>query len=119
MLRCRATASASSSAAPMARPGCTVWRRESRSAPTPAGTGRAALAPLVHAAALTRLALAPDGSKALTFDGRCLRVWDLTAGEPLAPDGPAGEEGAVPSPDGKRLARIQDDVVQLHDSAGK
>jgi WD40 repeat protein/tetratricopeptide (TPR) repeat protein len=74
---------------------------------------------LYHGGPLRHLAISPDGSRALTFDGRTVRVWDLTAGEPPAPAGPPSEAGAVWSPDATRLARIQGDTVQLHDATGK
>ncbi len=77
------------------------------------------LSPLFHAGPLHHLAVAPDSSRALTFDGRTLRVWDLTAGEPLAPAGPPAEAGSFWNADATRVARIQGDTVQLHDAAGK
>jgi WD40 repeat protein/tetratricopeptide (TPR) repeat protein len=75
--------------------------------------------PFFHTSPLRSLAIAPDSSRALTFDGRTLRIWDLTAGEPLAPTGAPPEAGAVWSADGKRVARILGDTVQLYESAGK
>jgi WD40 repeat protein/tetratricopeptide (TPR) repeat protein len=77
------------------------------------------LPPLFHSGPLRSLAIAPDSSRALTFDGRTVRVWDLTAGEPLSPAGPTSEPGAVWSDDGTRVARIQADSMQLQDAAGK
>jgi WD40 repeat protein/tetratricopeptide (TPR) repeat protein len=73
---------------------------------------------LYHGGPLHRVAISPDSSRALTFDGRAVRVWDLTAAEPLAPAGPPSEAGAVWSPDATRVARIQGNTVQLHDATG-
>src|SRR5262249_16882657 len=55
-------------------------------------------------------------SRGLTFDGQIVRVWDLTAGESLAPEGPA-EDGATYSHDGRRLARVAGDTVQVYDTS--
>jgi WD40 repeat protein/tetratricopeptide (TPR) repeat protein len=82
-------------------------------------SGLLPLPPLFHSAPLRYLAIAPDTSHALTFDGRTVRDWDLTAGEPLGPPGPPSETAAVWSHDGTRVARIQGDTVQLYDAAGK
>ncbi len=79
-------------------------------------TGLAALPPLVHARPVVHAALAGDGSRALTFDGRALRTWDLTGSEPLSPPGLPVEPGVSYSPDGKRLARAGGDTVQVHDA---
>ncbi len=83
-------------------------------------TGRDALARLVNDQPVAGIGLALDSSRALTFDGGSLRVWDLTAGEPLAPPGPPAEAGAVYSADGKRVARMQGSSVQVYDrTSGK
>jgi WD40 repeat protein/tetratricopeptide (TPR) repeat protein len=79
--------------------------------------GEPLLPTLYHGAPLQRLAVSPDGARALCHDGRVLRVWDLTAGEPLAPAGPPAEEGVVYSDDAARRARIAGDTVQLEDPA--
>jgi WD40 repeat protein/tetratricopeptide (TPR) repeat protein len=80
-------------------------------------TGALALPPLVHGQLVRYMAFSPDGTRALTFDGRALRVWDLSAGEPLVPAGLPVESGVTYSTDGKRMARISGDTVQLHDPA--
>ena len=79
-------------------------------------TGEPALPPLMHGGPLLNVAVAPDGGRALTFDGRTVRVWDLTAGQPLAPTSPPTEEAPY-SPDATRLARTQGSTVQIHDAA--
>jgi WD40 repeat protein len=78
-------------------------------------TGEATQPPLWHGGPLRYLAFSPDGSRALTFDGRTVRVHDLTAGEPLGPAAPA--EDGVLSPEGTRLAKTQGDTVQVYDLA--
>jgi WD40 repeat protein/tetratricopeptide (TPR) repeat protein len=84
-------------------------------------TGQSFLPPLLHSGPLSSAALSPDGARALTFGGLVVRVFDLTAGEPLAPDRVAHPSvrgrGTVSSPDGKWVARSQDNVVQVHDAA--
>jgi WD40 repeat protein/tetratricopeptide (TPR) repeat protein len=79
-------------------------------------SGQAALPALVHGRPLMYASLAGDGSRALTFDGRAVRVWDTTAGEPLSPAALPSEDGVTYSPDGKRLARVQGDSVQVHET---
>jgi WD40 repeat protein/tetratricopeptide (TPR) repeat protein len=78
-------------------------------------TGKSAQPPLIHSAPLRYAAFSPDASRVLTFDGRAIRVWDVTAAEPLAPVGPDVEAGVAYSADGSRLARIQADTVQVHE----
>ena len=84
-----------------------------------ATTGEPALPPLMHGGPLLHVAASPDASRALTFDGLIVRVWDLTAGEPIEPAGPLAEEGVVYSADATRRARIQGDSVQIEDAAGQ
>jgi WD40 repeat protein len=76
----------------------------------------ATLPALVTATPLRQVAVSADGTKALTFDGQGAVVWGLTAHEPLSPAELPAEEGVTYSPDARRLARIQGDSVQVHDS---
>lgn len=76
-------------------------------------TGRLAASPLAHATVPTHAALSADGTRAMTFDGRVLRVWDMTGGEPLSPAGFAETANVVRSPDGKRQVRIDRELVKL------
>lgn len=78
--------------------------------------GLPALPPLFHSRPLEHLALAPDGSRLLTFDGLVVRVWDLTAGEPLGLASPPVGENVTRSPDGTREARVEGTAVLVHDS---
>ncbi len=78
-------------------------------------TGESVLSPLMHAAAPRYLALSPDSSRSMTFDGRTIRVWDLTAGEPLGPTGPIIEPDVVYANDGNRSARIRGNTVEIRD----
>jgi WD40 repeat protein/tetratricopeptide (TPR) repeat protein len=79
-------------------------------------TGQPLIPPLLHAGPLSYAAVSPTGARAVTFGGLVLRVHDLTAGEPLAPAGPAVVGGAVYTTDGKRMARRRENVVQVHDA---
>jgi WD40 repeat protein/tetratricopeptide (TPR) repeat protein len=81
-----------------------------------ASSGRSALPLLVPGRPLRHLALSADGTRALTFDGQGVIVWDLTAGEPLSPTELPIEEGVTYSADARRLARIGGDSVQVHDA---
>src|SRR5205085_2780123 len=78
---------------------------------------RNALAPMAHYAPPHHAALNVDGSRGMTFDGRVLRVWDLTCGEPQSPAGRPPERGVAYSPDGKRLVRHAADTAQVYDAA--
>jgi WD40 repeat protein/tetratricopeptide (TPR) repeat protein len=73
--------------------------------------------PLPHAGSPAHVALSPAGTRALTSAGGLVRVWDLTAGEPLSPPSLPVRTDVVYSPDGKRMARKLTDTVQLHDAA--
>ena len=59
-------------------------------------TGRQALPLFAHAAPPSSVALSGDGTRLMTFDGRALRVWDTTGGEPASPGG-CGWIAATPS----------------------
>jgi WD40 repeat protein/Flp pilus assembly protein TadD len=63
---------------------------------------------------LAGAAFSPAGDRVLTASDREARIWDLTAGEPLATASDQSSERIKYSPDGKRFVRISGDSAQLY-----
>jgi WD40 repeat protein/Flp pilus assembly protein TadD len=55
----------------------------------------------------------PDGSRVLAASGKEVRVWDLTAGEPLATASDKSSDRVVHSPDGKYFVRVMGDSARI------
>jgi WD40 repeat protein/tetratricopeptide (TPR) repeat protein len=72
---------------------------------------------LRHGGPIRYAAFTPGGDGLLTLEGRLLRLWDLTAGEPAMPPSPPREAGLeVFSPDGKRVLRATETTVRVYDT---
>jgi WD40 repeat protein/tetratricopeptide (TPR) repeat protein len=77
-----------------------------------AATGSPVVPPLKHGAGVRSAAFDPTGRLVLTSEARVVRLWDLTATEPLAAP-PAQTHGLVFSPDGRRAARVTGRTVRV------
>jgi WD40 repeat protein len=78
-------------------------------------TGEEVVPPLRHGAAVRYAVFDPAGRGVLTSDGRVVRLWDLTAGEPVPPAVPP-TRGLTFSADGRRAGRLGDQTATVLDA---